>query len=106
MNETGPKDCCLGEANVELVRKIGEQGSLARCRQCGRSFLRARMLFDEMCIDPLDYRLWQEVEPDVRLDAFDFSDRAGERDLADYIMNHKPYYACNTSAGGEYQRVE
>ena len=96
----GPRACCLNQNNLEeratYPGGAGTSGSWYYCAGCDREFLLAHMDFDESCMDPMHYELWRLLP-------------AGEKapetatNLSDYIMQHKPYYARNVAAGGEFR---
>jgi hypothetical protein len=93
---SGPCPGCLDQSQRTRLRSYGARAGLWRCRRCGRDFLLAAMYFDDFCVEAMDYELWRAVEPGEGPDT---------EDLADYIMNHKPYFARNVLAGGEFQQV-
>ena len=96
-DQDGPRTCCLNADGRTLLAEYGPGRARWRCGGCKREFFYTRMYFDDSCIETMDYELWRAAAPG--------DDPAGG-ELSDYIMNHKPYYARNAAAAGDFQRVD
>lgn len=117
-----PRPCCLriidasddAERGDALRRSFEPGRGLYHCGECGRDFALAKLYVDDSCIEALDYEFYRVVDMTERDALFArgtaphaASEKPGASfDLAEYIMNQRPYFARNRAAGGAFQRVE